>query len=445
MIRELRNIPAFWTVLFHGMAWLIFVILLPRRRKTWQCAVIAAVLLAVQFPYMHLIAPLNGVHFTLGMIGFMVLTFLPFPLLCKGNLSNYLYYSARAFIWGGFAASLAWQLYIYYSKRMEWLAIPLAEAMFMLLFGAAVFGIMYLLERAHRLEIHEMPIPWQVCLGVLFIAHNTYILNGLSYITQESPFVTTAETEAFFIRTLVYLGGVAILYAYHLQICDSYAVRENAALQNVLNMQYANYQCSQTAIDMINRRHHDLKHQIAVLRSEIEAEQKLDFLDQIEREIRDYESQTRTGNKVLDVILTEKSAYCLDHNISLICKADGRALDFMGVMDVSALFGNVLDNAIEGVSKLSDPEQRLIRLSVTRRKGFLRIKAENRCADVLVVEGELPKTTKQDNGQHGYGLKSIRATAEKYSGSLTLQAKNGWFTLGILVPLPTESSPQTVA
>ena len=270
-----------------------------------------------------------------------------------------------------------------------------------------------------------------------------YILSSLSYSSLETPFTTTSEADIFNIRTIVYFGGVAILYAYHLQICDTHALREINALQNVLDMQYANYQQSQASIDMVNRKYHDLKHQIAVLRAEIGAEQKLDSLDQIERDIRAYESQSQTENKVLDAILTSKSAYCLEHGILLTCVADGSALDFLSVVEISALFGNALDNAIEGVGRLTDPEQRLIHLSVTQQKGFLRVKVENRCVDGLVVGEELPKTTKEDRGLHGYGLKSIRATAEKYGGSVTLRAENGWFTLGILIPRPAPAMPQT--
>ena len=439
MIRELRNVPALWTVLFHGMACMIYVILLPRSRKFWQCALTAAVLFAVQFPYVYFVAPLDGAAFIWGMYGFMVLTSLPFLLMCKGSLRNHVYYCARAFIWGGFGVSLAWQLYTYYSRRTDWLATPLAEAVFMLLHGAVIFLVMYFLERIHRSEIREMSIPMWSFLGAVLIAYIVWFLNGQSYNSVESPFTTTVETEAFNIRTLVYFGGVAILYAYHLQICDSYAVREIGALQNVLNLQYANYQYSQESIDTINRKYHDLRHHIAVLRAEIGTEQKQECFNQIEQELRACENQNQTGNKVLDAILTGKNTYCIEHGISLTCIADGSALDFMGVVDVSALFGNALDNAIEGVSKLPDPEQRLIRLYVIRQKGFLRIKAENRCVDGLVVEGELPETTKQDKNQHGYGLKSIRVTVEKYGGSVALQAKNGWFTLGILIPQPAES------
>ncbi len=114
---------------------------------------------------------------------------------------------------------------------------------------------------------------------------------------------------------------------------------------------------------------------------------------------------------------------------------DGAALGFLDVMDLSALFGNALDNAIEAVVQLPDPEQRLIHLSVSQEKGFLRIRLENRCREEEAVAGSLPKTSKQDKRNHGFGLKSICAIAEKYDGSATVHAEKGWFELRVLIPL----------
>lgn len=45
----------------------------------------------------------------------------------------------------------------------------------------------------------------------------------------------------------------------------------------------------------------------------------------------------------------------------------------------------------------------------------------------------MPKTTKQDKRFHGYGMKSIRKIVEKYNGSVTVNAKDGWFELRILM------------
>ena len=444
MSGELHNIPPVWTAVFHWQSCLLYLSLLPRRWGRGRCAAAALALLAVQLPYMGMIAPQEGLAFNLGMAGFAGLTLLPFALIHKGDWRGRLYYCARAFILGGFTVSLAWQLYSYYRGRLGWLAPFWAEAAFMLAVGGAVYAAMWLLERGRRREMQELDITRATCLGAAAVALVIYILSSLSYSSVETPFAATAEADAFTIRTIAYLGGVAILYAYHLQLCQFHALREVNALQNVLDLQYASYQRSQESIDMVNRKYHDLKHQIAVLRADLGTEQKLDCLDQIERDIRAYESRNQTGNKVLDAILASKTAYCLEHGITLTSLADGGALDFMGVVEVSALFGNALDNAIEGVAVRPDQEQRLIRLSVGRQKGFLCVKVENRCVDSLVVRGELPRTTKGDKSLHGYGLTSIRATAERYGGSATVQAEDGWFTLGIMIPIPAGQAGQAV-
>ena len=115
--------------------------------------------------------------------------------------------------------------------------------------------------------------------------------------------------------------------------------------------------------------------------------------------------------------------------------ADGSVLNFMEDMDISALFGNILDNAIESVEKLREPEKRLIHLSVAKQKNFLRIRCENYCEEQLKFENGIPVTTKKDRRFHGFGMKSIKSTAAKYGGSVTTDLKKNWFELRILIPL----------
>ena len=100
-----------------------------------------------------------------------------------------------------------------------------------------------------------------------------------------------------------------------------------------------------------------------------------DYLDEIERSIQIYDSTItiETGNEVLDTVLTEKSLYCEQHQITMTCVADGSKLGFLDGVDVYAIFGNALDNAIESVSKVPEPEKRLIAVSVWSRSGLLLI------------------------------------------------------------------------
>ena len=121
--------------------------------------------------------------------------------------------------------------------------------------------------------------------------------------------------------------------------------------------------------------------------------------------------------------------------------ADGAKLDFLKPTDLSILIGNALDNAIESVEKISNPDKRLIHVSVNRQKGFLRIRVEN-CyeGDIRFVAG-LPSTRK-DARYHGYGMKSIRSVVEKYNGSMTVKAEDGWFELRLLFPVPQRTADE---
>ena len=213
------------------------------------------------------------------------------------------------------------------------------------------------------------------------------------------------------------------------------ARKELEAVQNVLQNQYAQYVQSKESIELINYKYHDLKHQIAVLRSEEDPQKREAFLDEMEAEIRQYEAQNKTGNKVLDTVLTSKSLYCNKNGITFTCVADGKLLDHMHVTDICSIFGNALDNAIEHVILIPDPEKRLIHLTVSAQKGFVFIKIENYCeAEISKNEEDLITTTKKDSKNHGFGLKSMRKAVEKYDGSVVFGVQQNWFELKILLP-----------
>lgn len=108
----------------------------------------------------------------------------------------------------------------------------------------------------------------------------------------------------------------------------------------------------------------------------------------------------------------------------------------MDVMDISALFGNAIDNAIEAVEKIDNTEQRLITLKVTSHQQFLIIRLDNYDTSSLDLStGELPETSKTNKDYHGFGLKSMEYVSNKYGGSLTLSKEDNWVQLKIILPL----------
>jgi len=107
----------------------------------------------------------------------------------------------------------------------------------------------------------------------------------------------------------------------------------------------------------------------------------------------------------------------------------------MKLEDVYAIFGNALDNAITAVEKISDKEKRVINLKVLNQNNMFMLQLQNYYNGVLSFEDGMPLTTKTDKTQHGFGVKSIRYLAEKYGGTMTVNAKDGIFTLQILLPI----------
>lgn len=194
------------------------------------------------------------------------------------------------------------------------------------------------------------------------------------------------------------------------------------------------YQLSRKNIDAINVKCHDIKHQI---RSLADGGRVADgrALDDLAAEIAIYDSTVKTGNPALDVILTEKGLVCSGEKITLAVIADGRALECLEPQEIYSLFGNALDNAIEAVRGIEEPERRLISLNVRRSGTMCVINVENSCDAAPAFRDGVPVTTKADAGSHGFGTRSMRGIVERHGGVLTFGCEDGIFHVDALLPM----------
>ena len=188
------------------------------------------------------------------------------------------------------------------------------------------------------------------------------------------------------------------------------------------------YAASKENIEYINMKCHDFKHQMHALRGGAVSDT---LISDIEKRITIYDSSAQTGNDALDVVLTEKSLACNNNGIRLTIIADGKKLDFMAQEDIYALFGNILDNAIEAVHKL-DESRRVISLHVKTIEGILIVRESNYYSGELRFENGLPVTTKTDKRYHGFGLKSIQYICGRYGGDLSIKTDGGVFDMSIM-------------
>ena len=430
---EVLNTPGYYYAIAYALS--VFVITCTNERKIgrWKLAAVSCAQFALLLFFMTATDGVRQELFIPSMLLIVVLL-LGYIYICNDfSLREAGFYCVKAFINGEFAASLCWQIYYYlrYAKGMHGEALRWVE---LILVYAVIFVALTLMELSLKKDLEELHITRRELLVVIIIAASVFAMSNLSYLDQNGLFSGSFVMDIFIIRTLVDLSGIAVLYAYHIQVKEIQIRFEKDTLRNIMEMQYKNYQLSKENIDMVNQKYHDLKHQINLLKTQAYVGKSTSYLEKMEHEIRVYETQNKTGNQILDAVLTNKAMICQNKEIELKFIVDGEALSFMEDMDVSALFGNMLDNAIESAEKQQEKQKRLIWLYVTKEKQFVRIRTENYCDEKIRFKNGMPVTTKKDRRLHGYGMKSIKSTVEKYHGSVVAAQENNWFELKILLP-----------
>ena len=154
---------------------------------------------------------------------------------------------------------------------------------------------------------------------------------------------------------------------------------------------------------------------------------------ELRAQIADYENYIHTGNAFLDIIIKDKAEKAREKKIDFSAAIDFEGVDFIEPLDLSTLFGNGIDNAIEASEKLPQ-EARVIVVKAGKVQEFVSILMENNCLEESPLAGR--RTTKPDRLLHGFGISNMQRTAEKYGGTCTTRQAAGKFTLKILLPVP---------
>lgn len=435
ILETLPDIPRVLTGLAEWLACLLYVLLRRNRVHGSRLVLLAVVALAAQIGVQELAGTLPLALWPVGMFAAVACMYGFIVTATRVSARDAGYFCARALVLAELVAALHWQMHCFFFLHDEgsWLG---GKGMFFVAVYASAFCAVFLMESRHFRRAQPLDVSFSELASAGAIALVTFFMSNISFLNANTPFSGRLGLEIFYIRTLVDLCGFVALYAQQGQRLQQRARAEVKSIDGILRIQHEQYLQSKRSMEVVDRKYHDLKHQIGVIRAEGDPQKKASFLDDLEASIRDYGAQADTGNGVLDVILTTKAMECAERGVDLTYVADGALLEFMSAMDVSAVFGNALDNAIDGAMQVADPDRRLIKMALFARDSFVVITFENSFTGELRIENGDIVTRRADRDRHGYGLKSIRYTAEKYGGSMTVNTEDDWFVLRILLPMP---------
>lgn len=434
IVPELINTPRLYTALAEWGACLVYILMLRHKQQGPKLFLSVFAALPVFILYQFFAGSLPLYLWIFGMIGAICLMYAFIYLLTDTTSNDAGYSCINAFVLAEFAASLHWQIYVWCAFTLQ-RENRFVSVISMLIIYTITYILYFWFAKEHIPKDVRMNLSTKELSGAVLLGLATFGISNLSFVMPNTPF-SSATRSLFYIRTLVDFGGLLMLFAM-LEKREKLRIQsENQAMNTLFQRQYNQYRVSVDNMNLLRREFHDLKHYMIAIRSEKDPQKKEQYLQEMEEAILTQEALSNTGNGVLDVILTSKSTYCMQNNITFTCMADGNLISFMHVKDICSIFGNALDNAIECVSLFNDPEKRLITLNMYQKNQLLMIRFENYTENsFLLSDNDLPSTTKSNKELHGYGMKSIQHAAQKYGGSMTFHAEDNWFTLCILIPV----------
>ena len=437
----ISDIPRYFTGVAEWLACVLVIVFWRKRFKLIPTLAIMLGFLVVQVLFQTFAGMLPLEFWILGMAIAVAIMFCFIFLTLKIKFIAALTFCVEAFIVAEFVAAIEWQAYVMMVEALGLPDVPVSHWCAFIIMYAAFFTAYYFIEKSVTKKRKSESITIKDMISVITIAVLVFVISNLSFlIDKEQLEEPDIMLWVFYVRSLVNLTGVILLFTHRVTRYSLQADKEVLALNSILQSQYKQYLQSKENVDSINQKYHDLKHQILVIQRESDQTLRNSHITELENDIKHITGLTNTGNTVLDTIIASKNYECLKYQIDFTSVVKGEVLSFVKVADLCSIFGNILDNAIECAKNISDPEKRVIKLTVYNQNDFVLISCENYFESQLQFENKSLVSTKRDGNIHGFGIKSVKYIAERYEGDVLIDTNNNWFKICILLPITTDQN-----
>lgn len=270
------------------------------------------------------------------------------------------------------------------------------------------------------------------------IIYDFYSLLSENKITYENnieimPFVNFADFALPYIIVAINIIFISLL------INSIKSAKEDAkteVMNEKLDIQHNYYLSVKESQERVRRLYHDINnHMININALQNNNEEVNEYINSINEEINRFENINDSGNILLNTILYEENEKCKKYNINFTYDINFSKCDFIEMIDITSIFSNLLDNAIEACNKVDDTEKRYINIKGTIVKQYFVLKCENSKANKINIKNNKLLTDKKDKYLHGIGIQSIKSSIKKYNGDLEINIDDNKFTSMIYIPI----------
>lgn len=367
---------------------------------------------------LYLVSRLGIVYLNMAMFFFVNVALLFFDFSCR--IKSAVLHGAFLTLAMGICEVLMYLLTAYITGDYNAYKYSLGAFMPFLVFSKLLYFFVTVFA-ARLFKPHKGPRdePSQMLLLCVMPMVSIIILVTFTYIGVTGMLVGLTEALVSVSVFSLLFVNIAVLFIYNrIQKKDE----EYAALQTVQVREQADadyYRMLQEQFDGQQILIHDMKKHFGLIGQMAEegAQDKIrQYVSQLVAQPEFKRRARLCDDPTLNMVLLRYSDYCAANDINFYCDVRAGTVSFMDAVSITALFGNLLSNAVEAAEKSSD---RTVELSITKnsQQEYVLIMAVNSCdiPPVQDIDGNF-RSSKEKNRGHGYGTKSIARVVQKYDG-----------------------------
>lgn len=204
--------------------------------------------------------------------------------------------------------------------------------------------------------------------------------------------------------------------------------------ENQSKMQYDYYNTLESKYKNSRKLIHDMKNHLNTIEELYkinEGEKAKTYTEDMYLMMERLSQKYYTDNKVLNILLNDKVQKGDEFNIEFICKIGDVDLDFIKDIDLTTIFANLLDNAIEASKEVL--EERVITLKIDKFNQFIVINIINNISKMPIKDKKYFKSSKKNH--KGLGIQNVNIALEKYEGNMRIDYDNKTFKVNIIIPI----------
>lgn len=298
-------------------------------------------------------------------------------------------------------------------------------------FGIIVIQVasfaLVLLAQGFKNVKYEVPIPNVYWGSLLIIPAGTVIMLFSIFMNPE-----VSRNMMLVCMVCAFAINLFTFYLYD-QISSLLVGQMNQKVTEEQNRFYEHQvKMMKATLDSMKTIRHDLKNKLSPLYGLAKAEKYEELTEQLSELTSLYSinrEYAKSGNGTIDSIINYKLQQAESESISISADVIVPAEISIPTFDVAVILGNLIDNAIEAVSKVSD---RWIEIKLKYTKGRLIIEINNAYDGKIAGKEELI-SRKADKGNHGIGIKSVQTVLKKYDGAIQFAHDSNKFTVKALL------------